>query len=414
MADLTGDSSVTYTALTVTGDGLTGLPGYSSFSTTYYLLEASGDGQINSVGLSYEHLPYLKAVGTMEPPVPILVLENTESVGIPGKLGLSDARLPEIDAESAGSTARISASAVSVLIAQGDGTGLCQRLGVSSLSLKTLDDASTGYSNRLAESSQAIAMLATASTGASGGAEGSMQSLPIVEFESTGMTSRVGTAVLTLLPIAGDGAGTGSSISMSEIELPMWTGTGQGGGLAGVSILELPAWIVFGAGANNATVTAGTAAQGTSYAMHTQTRALVQDSNNHFNSYATHGSVILAANEDGLYVLGGATDAGVKINSSMVLPVSDLEDARLKRIAQLTVGYRADGRMLLTLLTDDGQTVSYTMELVTGAKCQPNRVKVGRGSKSRYWEFQIDNINGCDHAIDKIDVDWQILSRRVP
>jgi hypothetical protein len=427
MADLVGSSSVTYTALTITGAGLVG-PGLFSgepdqYDETYVpqvdvlLLTANASMVIGLSGQSEDvEISMLEASGTVELEVQILAFE-AEGYGATGSMASSEQFTLQMEGASSGASAPQAVSEQDIAMLAEASTGVVQRLAASEAGLLLMDADSVGVTVRPGASSLALAMIEAESSGATDGLNASTQALPLVEFESSGLTARPGTAILTLPVITSTSEGIGSPVGMaaSELELPMWDAAGQGASLAGVSMLELPAWIVFGTGTNNATVTAGTAAaQGVAYAMQTQTRALVQDSNNRFNSYAVHGSVILAANEDGLYVLGGATDAGVKINSSMVLPVSDLDDAQLKRIAQLTVGYRADGRMLLKLLTDDGQTVSYTMEAVTGAKCQPNRVKVGRGSKSRYWEFQIDNINGCDHAIDKLDVDWQILSRRVP
>jgi hypothetical protein len=52
------------------------------------------------------------------------------------------------------------------------------------------------------------------------------------------------------------------------------------------------------------------------------------------------------------------------------------------------------------------------MESVGGLECHPNRVKIGKGLKGRYWTMTLENVDGCNFATDKVDIDWWNLSRR--
>ena len=253
--------------------------------------------------------------------------------------------------------------------------------------------------------------------GVGGGLAGSVQTLPVWQALGTGTAQRLVTSVLTLPAWTGDGSAGRATAGVSELVLPGWTGPATGASLAGASIVVLPAWLALGLGETEDLTlpAAGAAARdGVSYAMHSQTFALVQDSNNRFNSYARLGEVILAANDDGLFVLGAAaTDNGTAIDARLVYPLPD-EAAALKRCAALVVGYRADGDLRLTVQVDGGDSHEYVLEAVGSAACHPNRVKVGRGLKGRYWQHTLENIGGAGFALDALHVDWDELTRRVP
>ena len=257
-------------------------------------------------------------------------------------------------------------------------------------------------------------MLALSGAGSALGT--STQTLPVWQAFGGGTVHRVGTSILTLPLVTGEGgAAWQSAIGTSALALPMWSGSASGASLSGASMLVLPAWIVVGTGTlqDLSPPAAGAfARKGQSFAMHSKTLALVQDSNNAFNSYARLGSVLLAANGDGLFVLGASTDNGSAIASRMSWPLID-EAAEIKRCARMVVGLRSGGDLRLSVQVDGGETYEYVLEGLGRDGAYPNRVKIGKGIKGRYWQAAIENLGGADFSIDTLDVDWEVLSRRV-
>lgn len=364
---------------------------------------------------SGEATPQGVRVGASDQPLPALLGIGT---GLSQRFATSTATVPALAASGSGYTQHPghSTATLPALIGVATGTPAGVNGGSSSAALLALVGDGSGHSARIGGSTEVLPSLSAASSGG-GALAGSEQSLPVWEALGLGTVHRVATSILTLPAITGEAASVRSIDGASELVLPMWGGSATAATLAGASILTLPAWIVVGTGTleDLTPPAAGSAArEGQSFAMNSKTFALVQDTNNAFNSYARLGQVILAANADGVFVLGAAaTDNGTAIDSRLVYPLTDKE-AALKRCARLVVGYRADGDLRLTVDVDGSEAHEYVLEAVGNTACHPNRVTVGKGLKGRYWRHTIENIGGAAFEIDALDVDWEVLTRRVP
>lgn len=130
-----------------------------------------------------------------------------------------------------------------------------------------------------------------------------------------------------------------------------------------------------------------------------------------FNSAAIWQGRPFAASSTGLYELTGNDDAGVPIVSSVLTGKADLGIVQQKRMAYVYVGATADTGMDLIVYTDDGQINTYTIsarELLTNA-----RTAIGKGLKSKYWQFELTNPDGSAFEIESMELVPDTLQRRI-
>lgn len=130
-----------------------------------------------------------------------------------------------------------------------------------------------------------------------------------------------------------------------------------------------------------------------------------------FNSYMTWQGKYYAAAEDGFYELVGDTDAGEPIVSSILTGNSDLGTVQQKRMAYVYVGANADSGLSLVVHTDDGQTNEYTIS--ARELMQNSRTSIGKGLRSKYWQFEITNPDGGDFELESLELIPDALIRRI-
>lgn len=143
--------------------------------------------------------------------------------------------------------------------------------------------------------------------------------------------------------------------------------------------------------------------------------AITQYQSFNFNSMCKFGDVYLGANGDGIHTLGGGTDNGTNISAFFELALSDWGISEFKYIRRIFVGYETNGNLLLTIKSDEDDVWTATLEYhrfgydrQTGNKIDGRRDKEGR-----YWNIRIDNVDGCEFAIDMIEVLAILLNKRL-
>jgi len=147
--------------------------------------------------------------------------------------------------------------------------------------------------------------------------------------------------------------------------------------------------------------------------MHTEWQALTQYTNYQFNSYAQFNGVFLGANSTGLHALSGNTDNGVNIDAVLRTGVTDMGTSHLKKNEYVYVGYRATGDLMLRLNTNDSHVRDYRMAYNGETGLHVKRVKLGKGVIARYWQLEVQNINGADFDLNTLEIKPTILGRRV-
>ena len=157
--------------------------------------------------------------------------------------------------------------------------------------------------------------------------------------------------------------------------------------------------------------------QYTAWVLNTENIAVTQYTNYPFNSYCELNGKYYGAASDGLYLLEGSDDAGMPIQAYLRSPLTDFGFAGLKRLETPTLGYTSDGELVFKAIVVSPNGVKeehwYRLEARPTGGTRENRVKIGKGLKSVYWQFERHNITGSDFAIETTRL-WPMgLSRKV-
>ena len=126
------------------------------------------------------------------------------------------------------------------------------------------------------------------------------------------------------------------------------------------------------------------------------------------------GGFYLGANSHGVFRLntGGSFD-NAQINARFRTPTSDYGDANQKRVRVAHVGFEADGELNLSIRNDEGNERTYALSPEGSEGLQGTaKVKAGRDGKGRYWDFEIENVEGSDFSVDRIEALFVLLGRK--
>ncbi len=151
----------------------------------------------------------------------------------------------------------------------------------------------------------------------------------------------------------------------------------------------------------------------TGWVMNTAVGGLTEYKNYNFNSIAKIGGHYYGAADTGLYLLEGADDAGTDIDVRIKLGALDLGNGYKSRCEQAYIGVRTSGSIIFKVFTDDGKERWYESQAVY-TELNTQRAKLGRGVKSRYWQFELINRDGADiELLEEIEFYPVALTRRV-
>ncbi|MDD3885170.1 MAG: hypothetical protein PHW66_09625 [Gallionella sp.] len=133
-----------------------------------------------------------------------------------------------------------------------------------------------------------------------------------------------------------------------------------------------------------------------------------------FNSFAVFNGVVLAAGPAGVFSLGTqGTDAGTAITGRVKTGQDAFGESVHKRVPRLYVGYDTDGDMLFRVITTEGGSRTYSLPDNHVRGIQQRRVPIGKGVKSRYFQFELENVAGADFSISDVLAYPTRLRRRV-
>lgn len=138
--------------------------------------------------------------------------------------------------------------------------------------------------------------------------------------------------------------------------------------------------------------------------------------NYNFNSLTYYQGQLYGTDDTGLYTLSGADDAGSAITAELSSLMLDFGTSRQKRMRSAYLGYTSDDQLVLKVRSvSDGQLYErwYTACPATATAPREGRINVGLGMRSRYWQFELTNVNGCDFEIDQLELYPLVLTRRV-
>lgn len=130
-----------------------------------------------------------------------------------------------------------------------------------------------------------------------------------------------------------------------------------------------------------------------------------------FNSFAQSQNDTLAANEQGLYVLGGKTDDGGDIQSSVDFGTLPLTSRQLKHVSNVYLLGMSDKALNLKVEVNDGESYTYTARSSSRFKGM-QRVDLGKGLRATYYQLELQS-DSADYELDGVDVYTAHTSRRV-
>lgn len=153
------------------------------------------------------------------------------------------------------------------------------------------------------------------------------------------------------------------------------------------------------------------------WTINTESRAVARYENFPFNSFAIHGGRVLGATPAGIFALEGQDDDGEDIAARVRFALTQMGSGQLKRMEAAYLGYTATGGLILKLVTTtDKRAREARLFRLTPRQAgidHEARVKFGRGTKSVYYGFEIENIDGADFGLDVVKVLPLILERRI-
>lgn len=152
------------------------------------------------------------------------------------------------------------------------------------------------------------------------------------------------------------------------------------------------------------------------WVVNVETKAPWQYDNYPFNSFAKAEGEYLALSSSGLYELSGDTDDGDIINAIIRTGLENFGSSNMKSIPVAYFGYTSGGRVLFkTITTESGDKIErwYELKEKTANDTTEGKVKMGRGVRAVYWQFEIENIDGSDFDFDSVKLLPAILKRRI-
>ncbi len=135
-----------------------------------------------------------------------------------------------------------------------------------------------------------------------------------------------------------------------------------------------------------------------------------------FNSMCSFNGRYYGAKSDGIYLLEGDNDDGAGIDAAIKLGITDFGSRQNKRVQDAYLGLRNDGNMVLKVNTraPDGTLQQHLYELSDNSEAlDQTRVKIGKGLKAVYWQFELVNKDGADFELDHLTFYPLALTRRV-
>lgn len=130
------------------------------------------------------------------------------------------------------------------------------------------------------------------------------------------------------------------------------------------------------------------------------------------NSFCQLNGKTYVANAGGIYEVGDFDDAGQPIQAVIKLPKTDFGEGRGKRAEVAWLGAKSDGKLRLGVMTDAQEASYYSVDLSDTGGVRGSKVKLGKGLEGRYWQFQIENVDGSSMELDTFEHDMALSTTR--
>ena len=154
------------------------------------------------------------------------------------------------------------------------------------------------------------------------------------------------------------------------------------------------------------------------WSMNATSKAASRYTNYPFNSFFRIGQRYYGVADTGLKRLGGETDDGDAIAAKLRLGMSSLGTRVLKGIDTAYLGYTSSGDLFLKIIvanptTGEREAHRYRLYARGASSQREGRLKIGKGMRSVYFDFQIESVAGAAFDLDVIEILPALLERRV-
>lgn len=150
------------------------------------------------------------------------------------------------------------------------------------------------------------------------------------------------------------------------------------------------------------------------WVLNTRKNALTEYDTFAFDSYAVFNGLLLAVGSTGIVSLGAQDqDGSTAITARVRTGKETFGSAFLKRVPRAYISLTTDGDMTFRTITSEGGTRSYLLGWDNTTGLRQRRIPIGKGPKSRYWQFEAENISGADFTVDDILTYPVVIPRRV-
>lgn len=353
-----------------------------------------------------------------------LPLFTMEAAGTPGESAVFD--LPLFTVEADGLTAVAATLDRGLLpLFEVEATGVTEGLGTAAIELPLFETSAgneagvefdlplfettaVGTGGAAAEGDAEFPLFSTSATGDVVNILTAEFALPLFSVAASAVDSSVGTAAAELRLFTLEADGETGTAGTASISIPLFTPAAAGTTPSfGTGSASLPLFAVEAIGAPTFASTWRT------WVLNLHTRALTEYTGFQFNSYARFAGYTLAASDGGVFKLDTTrNDAGTEIDAIVRTGQLDYDVSWLKRVPRLYIDYSTDGDVDVSTITSESGRRKYLLRHNNVTGIQQRRVPVGKGPKSRHWQFEVANRNGSDFSLGSIIAYPTVLGRR--
>ena len=148
------------------------------------------------------------------------------------------------------------------------------------------------------------------------------------------------------------------------------------------------------------------------FTINTESMGLTEYSNFGFNSMSED----YVATDSGIYAITNTDDDGVAIDAKIKTGLLDFGTSIQKQVPYAYLGISKKGEMVLKTIVDwkgERKERWYNITMSGVDAVDTKRVALGKGIKSKYWQFELSNKDGSDFDLDVFEVLPLILKRRI-
>lgn len=320
------------------------------------LATVTAEGKQDTIGTASFSVPCATVTAKPAEKATLMVpLASLVAHGLAGTTGEAEIDPPLISTAAHGSSPMLGEGAFSVPKAQVAGQGSRNVIGSASVTIPLVAVSPSGYVGTIGDANV---------------------TMPAATVDATGYLNPSGTATITV-PLTSIAANVQESIILVNIDESTETVTGY------ALVLNL------------------------------SNSALSEYNNYGFNSFAYFNGRYLGATSTGIFTLTGSSDNGTKIQATARTGLQDGGTANRKGIEDAFIGLATEGILTAKVIGDDNREYA-------GRPVQPRndgivteRVRFGKGIRSRYLGIEIENKAGCDFTIENAELIIVPLMRKI-